>query len=177
MKINLNIWQATTALLGVIAMLLAWRLDNALDSVDKLRKAQTVAEAQAVAEKATTEKHLQRLISESAQRAETNQDAAKEAYQKALSALDPDPAADPAGRVPERAAGDNRAEMPGDSAASVGVSARANQCDRYNRAELQRLYKKQLALARDCDTTARYYNEILHLWEQVRTSTAAVDKN
>lgn len=177
MNLKINIWQALTALLAVVCLLLAWRLDNANSRIESMQRAQAVAEAQADAEKAKTEKAWRERLDEAQEKAKSDTDATEQAYQKALGALDLDPVSDPAGRVPERAAGDHRAEMPGASSAPVGVSAGANQCSRADRAELQRLYKKQLALARDCDTTARYYNEILHLWEQVRTSTAAVDKN
>lgn len=42
------------------------------------------------------------------------------------------------------------------------------QCVRQNSSRLQRLYERQLEVARDCDITATYYNKLLELYENVR---------
>lgn len=39
---------------------------------------------------------------------------------------------------------------------------------RQNSARLQRLYERQLEVARDCDITATYYNKLLELYKNVR---------
>lgn len=41
-------------------------------------------------------------------------------------------------------------------------------CVRQNSERLQRLYERQLAVAKDCDITTTYYNKLLELYENVR---------
>ncbi len=38
------------------------------------------------------------------------------------------------------------------------------ECSDYNRARLQRLYQRQLIVARDCDITATHYNALIDLY-------------
>lgn len=55
-----------------------------------------------------------------------------------------------------------------DSTTTAGaVSDCKCRCDGKNSTELRRLYQEQLILARDCDITASYYNELIKFYEHV----------
>lgn len=41
------------------------------------------------------------------------------------------------------------------------------ECSRVNRAKLQRLYQRQLIVARDCDITATHYNQLIKLYNSI----------
>lgn len=41
------------------------------------------------------------------------------------------------------------------------------ECSRADRARLQRLYQRQLIVARDCDITATHYNELIKLYNSI----------
>ena len=40
-------------------------------------------------------------------------------------------------------------------------------CNGKNTAELRKLYQEQLIIARDCDITASYYNELINFYEHI----------
>lgn len=55
-----------------------------------------------------------------------------------------------------------------DSATTAGAVQRSEcRCNGKNTAELRRLYQEQLIIARDCDITASYYNELIKFYEHV----------
>ena len=57
-----------------------------------------------------------------------------------------------------------------DSATTAGaVSDCECRCDDKNAAKLRRLYQQQLIVARDCDITASYYNELIKFYRSVST--------
>jgi len=49
----------------------------------------------------------------------------------------------------------------------AGISKTQCRCPGQNRAKLQRLYERQLVIAKDCDITATYYNRLLELYQMV----------
>lgn len=49
----------------------------------------------------------------------------------------------------------------------AGISKTQCKCPGADRAKLQRLYERQLVIARDCDITATYYNKLLELYQTV----------
>lgn len=54
-----------------------------------------------------------------------------------------------------------------DPTAPAGISKTQCKCPGQDRAKLQRLYERQLVIARDCDITATYYNKLLELYQMV----------
>ena len=44
------------------------------------------------------------------------------------------------------------------------------ECSRADRARLQRLYQRQLIVARDCDITATHYNQLIKLYNSIYAS-------
>ncbi len=54
-----------------------------------------------------------------------------------------------------------------DSKTLNSVSACNCQCSDRDRAKLQRLYQRQLTIARDCDITAAHYNALIKLYESL----------
>ena len=54
-----------------------------------------------------------------------------------------------------------------DPTAPAGISKTQCKCTGQDRAKLQRLYERQLVIARDCDITATYYNKLLELYQMV----------
>lgn len=168
MKLNLNIWQATTALLGVVCLLFAWRLDNANATIEQMRQAQTVAEAQANTAKSVTEKNWREQVSDAEKEAQNHAQSTEESYQKALSTMDLNPGVVSSRGMPNGAEGGNRAEMPRNTPAPLGVSTSSTQCPRADTKQFQKLYQEQLRIARDCDITTQHYNELLKLWDKLR---------
>lgn len=58
-------------------------------------------------------------------------------------------------------------DMSSNSQTSISVSQSKCQCDGYDKAKLRRLYEQQLTVARDCDITASYYNNLIDLYNKV----------
>lgn len=66
-------------------------------------------------------------------------------------------------------------ETGADSAKSVSVtpatactvSKETCRCSAKDQAKLQRLYERQLVIAKDCDITATYYNHLLEMYQSV----------
>lgn len=168
MKLNLNIWQATTALLGVVCLLFAWRLDNANATIEQMRQAQTVAEAQANTAKSVTEKNWREQVSDAEKEAQNHAHSTEESYQKALSTMDLNSGVVSSRRMSGSAESGDRAEMPRDTSAPLGVSTNASKCPRADTKQLRKLYQEQLRIARDCDITTQHYNELLKLWDKLR---------
>ena len=56
------------------------------------------------------------------------------------------------------------------TASTAGAVQRSEcRCDGKNTAELRRLYQEQLIIARDCDITASYYNELIEFYRSIST--------
>lgn len=122
--------------------------------------------AQALEAKSVREQYLQSKANDAAAKAKRDQDEILSDY-RALRAA----AGDLADRLHERSAG-GEAGMPGAAAAAVGVSGSAYGRASADGAKLQRLYERQLEIARDCDITAAHYNELIRLWSETVTDNA-----
>lgn len=59
-------------------------------------------------------------------------------------------------------------DMSDNTRASLPVQRASCKCTCDNGAKLQKLYKQQLTVAKDCDITTSYYNSLLKLYESVR---------
>ena len=55
--------------------------------------------------------------------------------------------------------------VPAASGSSGPISKSTSKCTEQHRAKLQRLYERQLVIARDCDITAAHYNELIDFYE------------
>lgn len=55
--------------------------------------------------------------------------------------------------------------VPSASGSSGPISKSTSKCTEQHRAKLQRLYERQLVIARDCDITAAHYNELIDFYE------------
>lgn len=55
-----------------------------------------------------------------------------------------------------------------DTTAAKAISQSTCKCDETDKAKLQRLYEQQLVIARDCDITATYYNNLIDLYNGVK---------
>lgn len=56
------------------------------------------------------------------------------------------------------------------TASTAGAVQRSEcRCDGKDQAKLRRLYQEQLIIARDCDITASYYNELIKFYRSVST--------
>lgn len=58
----------------------------------------------------------------------------------------------------------NQNSVPSASGSSGPISKSTSKCTEQHRAKLQRLYERQLVIARDCDITAAHYNELIDLF-------------
>ncbi len=58
--------------------------------------------------------------------------------------------------------------LPDNSSTSRAVQRASCKCACDNGTKLQKLYKQQLTVAKDCDITTSYYNSLLKLYESVR---------
>lgn len=54
-----------------------------------------------------------------------------------------------------------------DTTAAKAISQSTCKCNGADKAKLQRLYEQQLVIARDCDITASYYNNLIDLYNKV----------
>ncbi len=57
--------------------------------------------------------------------------------------------------------------MPSDSTVTTTVSKGRCECNGTDKAKLQRLFERQLTIARDCDITATHYNALIDLYDKV----------
>ena len=55
-----------------------------------------------------------------------------------------------------------------DTTTTKAISQSTCKCNRADKAKLQRLYEQQLTIARDCDITATYYNNLIDLYNGVK---------
>ena len=55
-----------------------------------------------------------------------------------------------------------------DTTAAKAISQSTCKCNGADKAKLQRLYEQQLVIARDCDITATYYNNLIDLYNGVK---------
>lgn len=58
-------------------------------------------------------------------------------------------------------------DVSSDSKTSISISQSKCQCDGTDKAKLRELYEQQLTIARDCDITASYYNNLIDLYNKV----------
>lgn len=65
------------------------------------------------------------------------------------------------------AGADNSKSMPDTPATPCTVSKKTDGCSAKDQAKLQRLYERQLMIAKDCDITATYYNHLLEMYQSV----------
>ena len=61
----------------------------------------------------------------------------------------------------------NSKQMPTDTGTTSRVQECRCECSRADRAKLQRLYQRQLIVARDCDITATHYNQLIKLYNSI----------
>lgn len=134
--------------------------------------------AQALEAKATREKYLQGKIEDAASNAKQAQSDIETRYQMLLDAARRVPAdvlvsggdAD-ADRMHADAGGaGGKGGVPATATAPCAVREGASQRVGTDRAKLQRLYERQLVIARDCDITAAHYNELIEFYEKARQS-------
>ena len=55
-----------------------------------------------------------------------------------------------------------------DTTTAKAISQSTCKCNGTDKAKLQRLYEQQLVIARDCDITATYYNNLIDLYNGVK---------
>lgn len=55
-----------------------------------------------------------------------------------------------------------------DTTAAKAISQSTCKCNGADKAKLQRFYERQLVIARDCDVTATYYNNLIDLYNGVK---------
>ena len=55
-----------------------------------------------------------------------------------------------------------------DTTTTKAISQSTCKCNGTDEAKLQRLYEQQLVIARDCDITATYYNNLIDLYNGVK---------
>lgn len=58
-------------------------------------------------------------------------------------------------------------DVSSNSKTSISISKSKCQCDGTDKAKLRKLYEQQLTIARDCDITASYYNNLIDLYNKV----------
>ncbi len=127
--------------------------------------------AQALEAKAIREQYLQGKINEAAADAKSNEIQIKANYERLIKTANsfslnvPDHSD---GGSVQRMQSDNSAgsqdSVPDTSGTTGRVSASADKSSGYDRAKLQRLYEKQLMIARDCDITASRYNQLIDFY-------------
>lgn len=115
--------------------------------------------AQALEAKAVREKYLQGKADENAVKAKEAQDEIEARYKSLLA-----DAADALSVHADSAGGKD--SVPSDPKPADRVSTGAGERHAAYRAKLQRLYERQLEIARDCDVTASHYNRLLKLWDE-----------
>ncbi|MGN0903416.1 MAG: hypothetical protein ACI4M9_09020 [Succinivibrio sp.] len=62
----------------------------------------------------------------------------------------------------------NRATLSSDADSSSTVSESRCECSFKDREKFQRLYEKQLTIARDCDITTIHYNQLINLYNGIK---------
>ena len=85
-------------------------------------------------------------------------------YDKALSLLNARKSAD---SLHVNSGSASETALSSDSKTLNSVSACLCQCSDRDRTKLQRLYQRQLTIARDCDITAAHYNALIKLYESL----------
>ncbi len=70
----------------------------------------------------------------------------------------------------DKTGADSTKQLSDTPATSSAVSEKKCGCSATDRAKLQRLYEQQLVIARDCDITTSYYNRLLEMYQQLRST-------
>lgn len=126
--------------------------------------------AQALEAKAIREQYLQGKINEAAADAKSNEIQIRSHYERLIST-----ARSVSFDVSDHRDGDSVHGLQSDgsgsqsgvsssSGATGRISAGADKSSGYDRAKLQRLYERQLVIARDCDITAAHYNQLIDFY-------------
>ena len=63
---------------------------------------------------------------------------------------------------------DSSQGLSADTTTTKAISQSTCKCHGTDKAKLQRLYEQQLTIARDCDITATYYNNLIDLYNGVK---------
>lgn len=63
---------------------------------------------------------------------------------------------------------DSSQSLSTDTTTTKAISQSTCKCNGADKAKLQRLYEQQLVIARDCDITATYYNNLIDLYNGVK---------
>lgn len=63
---------------------------------------------------------------------------------------------------------DSGQDLSTDTTTTKAISQSTCKCNGADKAKLQRLYEQQLTVARDCDITATYYNNLIDLYNGVK---------
>lgn len=129
--------------------------------------------AQALEAKATREKYLQGKIEDAASNAKQAQSDIETRYQMLLDAawsvsadVPGSGPADAVGMHADAGGASGESRLPATATATSRVSTSTSQRVGTDRAKLQRLYERQLEIAKDCDITASHYNELITLYEE-----------
>ena len=67
----------------------------------------------------------------------------------------------------DKTGADSTKQLSDTPATSSAVSEKKCGCSATDRTKLQRLYERQLVIAKDCDITATYYNHLLEMYQSV----------
>lgn len=70
----------------------------------------------------------------------------------------------------DKTGADSTKQLSDTPATSSAVSEKKCGCSATDRTKLQRLYEQQLVIARDCDITISYYNRLLEMYQQLRST-------
>lgn len=115
--------------------------------------------AQALEAKSTREKYLQDKANGAAKQAAKEKNEIETRYKSLLA-----DAADAFSVHTDGARSKNG--LPGNAAVTAAVSDGGSKRTGADTAKFQRLYQRQLKIARDCDITAAHYNELINLWNE-----------
>lgn len=121
--------------------------------------------AQALEAKSTREKYLQDKANSAATQAAKEKNEIEARYKSLLA-----DAADAFSVHADSAGGKD--SLPSDAQLAARVPDGAGERHAAYRAKLQRLYERQLEIAKDCDITASHYNQLIRLWSETVTDNA-----
>lgn len=71
------------------------------------------------------------------------------------------------GRLQQSGNASSYKDVSSNSKTSISISQSKCQCDGTNKTKLRKFYEQQLTIARDCDITASYYNNLIDLYNKV----------
>ena len=121
-------------------------------------------EQEATVKQLKIEHYWQELQRQSDAEANNELQKIQDKYDKALSLLNARKSAD---SLHVNSGSASETALSSDSKTLNSVSACLCQCSDRDRTKLQRLYQRQLTIARDCDITAAHYNALIKLYESL----------